>query len=81
MTPRQFHIYVEEVSKSRQAQYENERQSIYLTAALTAQFVWSKKLPKYEKVFGICKQPMTDEQMYEAVKQLQKKFEECEEWQ
>ncbi len=88
MTPREFAVYIEAHNQKIQDKQEQRQREIYASAFLISRFVWAKKIPAYEKVFGSGqKQEMTDKEMLKQVEALNALFggtdlrkEKCE-WQ
>jgi hypothetical protein len=71
MTPRELHLAANAYKENKEMQIEEMRQQIYLQALLNGMTVMArKKPPAYEKLFKKKKEPMSNEQMFNAVKAL-----------
>lgn len=75
MTPREFAAAAEAYKSRMEYELEQKRQETYASALLISRFMWAKRVPPYEKVFGNgTKKDMTDEQMLEAAEALNAMF-------
>lgn len=76
MTPHEFSIYADAYSKRIENEAEQKRQELYVSAMLISNFVWAKKRPTYEKVFGAPKKKkeMSDEAMLQMAQALNAMF-------
>ena len=75
LTPSELRICAEAWQQRRQDEQSLLQKNIYSLAALIRVAVWSKSMPGYESVYGEnAKGKMTDEQMYENVRAINRLF-------
>ena len=75
MTPREFAVVADAYKNRMEYESEQKRQEIYASALLISRFVWAKRAPSYDKVFGGgAKAEMTDEQMLKTAESLNAMF-------
>ena len=87
MTPREFNSFVDAYNKKTEDDQEQRLHEMYISALLVSRFVWAKKPPTYEQLFGRIRQAeMTDDQMLRQAEALNAMFggtdtrKEAEEW-
>lgn len=77
MTPRELAVCVDTYNRQQEQELEKLRRTSYLTALLTAQFVWAKgQRPSYEQVFGAPgrSRDMSDDEMLAVAEALNARF-------
>lgn len=75
MTPREFAAMAHAYKDKLEYEQEQRRQEIYVSALLMSRFVWTKKVPPYNRVFQMSKpKSMTDEQMLKMAESLNALF-------
>lgn len=76
MTPYQLNLIITNYADRENEKFESMILETYLTAAWTSRWVWSKKIPKYEKIMSeiIKEEKQNNEQMLEQVKKLNAMF-------
>lgn len=75
MTPREFSSVVDAYNRKTEDEQEQRLHEMYISALLISSFVWAKKPPTYEQLFGKLRQKeMTDEQMLRKVEALNAMF-------
>lgn len=75
MTPRELAVYAQAYRQNAEQAQREKQQELYLCALLISRFVWSKKVPPFERVFGGDQhRDMSDEQMLLMAEALNQMF-------
>lgn len=75
MTPRELAVYAQAYRQNAEQAQREKQQELYLCALLISRFVWSKKVPPFERVFGDGpSRDMSDEQMLRMAEALNRMF-------
>lgn len=76
MTPRELLWLVDEYQKRNKDDAKISRSKLYTLAALVRTMIWSKRPPKYERVFPEDreKKEMTDDELYAQARALNALF-------
>lgn len=75
MTPRELAAYAQAYRQNAEQAQRDKQQELYVSALLISRFVWSKKVPPFERVFrGGPRRDMSDEQMLRMAEALNQMF-------
>lgn len=75
MHPAELAVYAQVYRAERRTGTAGETTGLYLCALLISRFVWSKKVPPFEQVFGDGpSRDMSDEQMLRMAEALNRMF-------
>ncbi len=77
MTPHELSLYAKAYSERQEREQEQRVHEVYLTALLIARFVWAKKIPRYDELFGDGHETggsMTAEEMLRMARSLNMSF-------
>lgn len=75
MTPRELAVYAQVYRQNAEQAQREKQQELYLCALLISRFVWSKKVPPFERIFGGgARRDMSDEQMLRMAEALNQMF-------
>lgn len=66
-------LYVAEYNDKCQREQKQKQAELYMLAAMISRFVWAKQLPKFEQMFGD-NQPVSDEELYAYVQNLNRQL-------
>lgn len=76
MTPRQLQLACDVYAQAKKEEIRMQSARIYSLASLIRTAVWGKRMPAFDRVFpeDKKKKEMTDEELYEQVRALNKLF-------